>query len=240
VFPYAHSLLLSFAADEDDGSLESNPAAELPNISQFSPSGTFRPFLLGLRPHPTQNILYAGAVLDSAVTVWTWDANGALTYAASTPAGTSASAAAANALGQCWTALDPSAKWLYTATVVQNVIGVFSIANPMNPVFVQNFALGGPQTALPPNTPEAFGFTTAPTNLQVDPSGKFLYVVNHETCADPLLASGFSQTNCLLGNSIHILQINSDGTLKEATGSPFIFPPSVVSTNSHPKGLVVL
>jgi 6-phosphogluconolactonase (cycloisomerase 2 family) len=240
VFPYSHSLLLSFAADEDDGSLEANPTVGLPNLPQFSPAGTFRPFLLGLKPHPVQSILYAGAVLDSAVAVFTWDDNGALTFSTSVPAGASVAAATANALGQCWITYDPSAKWLYTSTVVQNVVGVFSIANPLKPVFVQNFALGGPQTPLPSGTPEAFGSTTAPTDLAVDPAGKFLYVVNHETCADPLIASGFNSANCLLGNSIHILQINSDGTLTETAGSPFIFPPSVVPTNTHPKGLVVL
>jgi hypothetical protein len=152
----------------------------------------------------------------------------------------SVAAATANALGQCWITYDPSAKWLYTSTVVQNVIGVYSIADPLKPVFIQNFTLGGPQTPLPPNTPEAFGFTTAPTDLAVDPAGKFLYVVNHETCADPLLATAFNSANCLLGNSVHILQINGDGTLTETSSSPFIFPPSEVPTNTHPKGLAVL
>jgi DNA-binding beta-propeller fold protein YncE len=233
VFPYAHSLLLSFQADEDDGSLLSQPAVSLPNISAFSPAGVFRPFLLGLKPHPTQNILYADAVLASALTVWTWDNNGVLSYAKTVPAG--------SALGQCWTAYDPAAKWLYVATVVQNVIGVFSIADPMNPVFLQNFTLGGPQTALPPNTPEAFGFTTAPANLAVDPTGKFLYVVNHETCSDPLSSSGsFDTTNCAAGNAIHILQIGPDGKLTEPAASPFIFPQSEVLPTSHPKGLIVL
>ncbi|MES1257271.1 MAG: hypothetical protein ABUS51_02530 [Acidobacteriota bacterium] len=232
VFPLARSLMLSFTADEDDGSMESQPAVGLPKVSPFSPAGTFRPFILGLQPHPTQNILYADAVLASALTVWTWDDNGKLSYVRAVSAGT--------ALGQCWTAFDPAAKWLYVATVVQNVIGVFSLADPLNPVFLQNFALGGPQTPLPPNTPEAFGSTTAPANLAVDPTGKFLYVVNHHTCAEALLKTGFDQTNCPLGNAIHVLQIGSDGKLTEPAGSPFIFPPSVVPTNTHPKGLIIL
>jgi hypothetical protein len=233
VFPYAHSLMISFTADEDDGSLLSQPAVSLPNIPVFSPAGTFRPFMLGLKAHPTQNILYADAVIDSALTVWTWDTNGVLTYSKAVAGGT--------ALGQCWTAYDPAAKWLYVSTVVQNVIGVFSIADPLNPVFLQNFTLGGPQTPLPPNTPEAFGFTTAPANLAVDPSGKFLYVVNHETCSDTLTSSGtFDTTNCAAGNAIHILQIGSDGKLTEPSSSPFIFPQSEVLPTSHPKGLIVL
>lgn len=225
--------MLSFAADEDDGSLESQAAVGLPRLPVFTPAGTFRPFILGLQPHPTRNILYADAVLASALTVWTWDESGKLSYVRAVGAGT--------ALGQCWTAYDPAAKWLYVATVVQNVIGVFSLADPLNPVFLQNFALGGPQSPLPPNTPEAYGATTAPANLAVDPSGKLLYVVNHHTCSDSLIKSStFDATNCPAGNAIHILQIGNDGKLTEQPGSVFVFPPSLVPPNTHPKGLIVL
>jgi len=89
---------------------------------------------------------------------------------------------------------------------------------------------------LPAGTPEPVAFTTAPFNLAVDPSGKYLYVVNHETCT----STSIDPTNCPAGNAIHILSINSDGTLTELSSSPFIFPATMVPNDTHPKGIVVL
>lgn len=226
IFPFSHSLLASFTLDEDDGSREAQPAVSIPPAAPFVGAGVFRPFLLGMRLHPTQNILYVQAVLAAALAVFTWDEGGTLAYHGATTSG---------AGGNCWTAIDPAAKFLYSAAIVKDVISVYSLADPMNPVFVQNFALGGPMGKLPAGTPEPETFTTAPFNLSVDPSGKLLYVVNHTTCT----SVGIDPA-CSSGNAIHILNINSDGTLKEAATSPFIFAPTMVPNDTHPKGIVVL
>ncbi|HME09601.1 MAG TPA: hypothetical protein VKG25_21260 [Bryobacteraceae bacterium] len=228
IFPNSHSLLISFTLDEDDGSTEAQPAVGLPNRAPFVGGGTFRPFILGLRPHPTQNILYADAPGAGALVVFTWDENGALTYHG---------AVTANGAGvQCWTAIDPAAKFLYLSAVGPNVISVFSLADPLNPTWVQNLALGGPAAKLPAGTPEPYTYTTAPFNLSVDPSGQFLYVENHTTCS----ATSVDPVNCPAGNAIHILTINSDGTLTEPASSPMIFSPAMVPNDTHPKGIVVL
>jgi hypothetical protein len=79
------------------------------------------------------------------------------------------------------------------------------------PSFVQNFSLGGPEGTLPSGTPEPETYTTAPFNLSVDPSGQYLYVVNHETCT----SVSIDATNCPDGNAIHIMSTNPDGTLTE-------------------------
>jgi len=228
IFPYSHSLLVSFMLDEDDGSTEAQPAVGIPNQAPFVGGGVFRPFILGMRPHPTQNILYADAPAAGALVVFNWDQNGVLTYHG---------AVTANGAGvQCWTAIDPAAKFLYLSAVGPDVISVFSLADPLNPTFVQNLALGGPAGKLPAGTPEPYAYTTAPFNLSVDPSGKFLYVVNHTTCT----ATSIDAVNCPAGNAVHILTIKSDGTLTEPASSPMIFPPSVVPNDTHPKGIVVL
>jgi 6-phosphogluconolactonase len=228
IFPFSHSLLVSFSLDEDDGSTEAQPAVGLPNGPPFVINGVFRPFLLGMRPHPTQNILYVEAVTAGALVVYNWDENGALTYHGAVTAN--------GAGGQCWTAIDPAAKFLYTSAIGPDVISVFSLTDPLNPTFVQNFALGGPKGKLPAGTPEPETFTTAPFNLSVDPSGKFLYVVNHTTCTNATI----DPTNCPAGNAIHILTINSDGTLTETPSSPLIVPPTMVPNDTHPKGIIVL
>jgi 6-phosphogluconolactonase len=228
IFPFAHSLLASFTLDEDDGSTEVQPAVGIPNGAPFVVSGVFRPFLLGMRPHPSQNILYVQAVTAGALVVFNWDTSGTLTFHGAVGAN--------GAGGQCWTAIDPAAKFLYTSAIGPDAISVFSLADPLNPTFVQNFTLGGPKGNLPAGTPEPETFTTAPFNLSVEPGGKFLYVVNHTTCTNV----NIDATNCPAGNAIHIMKINTDGTLAETPASPLIFPATMVPNETHPKGIVVL
>ena len=188
--------------------------------------------MLGIRPHPTQNILYANAVLGNTLAVWTWGANGALTFVEAVNPGAVGSAA-----DPCWLGVDPAGRWIFAAAVHPNQVSSYSLANPMAPTLTQNITLGGPQAPLPAGTPEPYGFTTAPFNLGTDPSGTFLYVVSHATC----VTTSIDATNCPQGNAIHILKINqADGTLTEQPGSPYIFPPTMVPTNARPKGLVIL
>jgi DNA-binding beta-propeller fold protein YncE len=228
IFPAAHSLLTSFTLDEDDGSSESQPSIGIPDQAPFVISNVFRPFLLGMRPHPTKPILYVEAVTAGALVVYTWDQNGVLTY--------STAVGANGAGGQCWTAIDPAAKFLYTSAIGPDQISIFSLASPLTPTFVQNFSLGGPMGKLPAGTPEPETFTTAPFNLSVDPTGTYLYVVNHTTCTNVSI----DPVNCPAGNAVHIMTINADGTLTENSYSPLIFPPTMVPNDTHPKGIVVL
>ena len=229
IFPMngSRSLLVSFTTDEDDGSLESQTAVGLPKQAPFIVNNVFRPFLLGMRPHPTQSILYVDAAAAGALVVYSFDESGALSYV---------TAVGANGAGvQCWTAIDPAAKYLYASAIGPDVISVFNIQNPMAPTFVQNFNLGGPKGNLPAGTPEPVAFTTAPFNLSFSPDGKYLYVVNHETCVSQTIDPA-----CSSGNALHIMTQNADGTLNELPFSPLIFPPSMVPNETHPKGIVVL
>jgi 6-phosphogluconolactonase (cycloisomerase 2 family) len=232
IFPQSQSRLLSFGLDEDDGSMDARAEVALPSNPLFTINGVNRGgFMLGIRPHPTQNILYANAVLANVLSVWTWDQTGALTFAGAVDPG-----AVGRSPDPCWLAVDPMGRWAYAASVNPDQVVAYSLANPLMPVALQNLTLAGPKAPLPAGTPEPYGSTTAPFNLSVDPQGKFVYVANHATC----VTTSVDATNCPLGNAIHILKINTDGTLTEQPNSPYIFPPTMVPVNARPKGLAVL
>lgn len=233
IFPQAQSRLLAFSVDEDDGALDAKPEVALPKNPLFVIGGVDRSgYMLGIRPHPTQNVLYANAVLGNTLAVWTWDGDGALTFAGAVNPGTVGAAA-----DPCWLAVDPQGRWVFAAAVHGNQVASYSIANATVPTLTQNITLGGPFGPLPAGTPEPYGNTTAPFNLATDPSGSYLYVVNHATC----VSTSVDAVNCPQGNAMHVLKINqNDGTLTEEPYSPYIFPPTEMPVNARPKGLVVL
>jgi len=66
-------------------------------------------------------------------------------------------------------------------------------------------------------------YTTTPFQLELDPSGSFLYVLNHETTIDDRYPEG---------NQLHILRVEINGTATEIAGSPLILP---VPAGAHPK-----
>ena len=224
VFPAARSFLDSLTITHPKGGLTEGAPLALPAAYNAAP------LILGLRAHPTSNILYGGLVAVGRLGVWSYDASGKLSFVGQESDPNNVGGAG----GLCWIAIDPGAKYAYTSSVVPDVIGVLSIADPSNPVRIQNFVPGGPKAALPAGTPEPYKFTTAPFNLAVDPSGQFLYVLSDQTCT----SASVDPVNCPQGTAIHILQINSDGTLTETPASPLIISPSLVP--DHAKGMVVL
>jgi 6-phosphogluconolactonase (cycloisomerase 2 family) len=173
------------------------------------------PFVLGLHAHPTQRIIYAGFVAGNELGVYTYDAAGQLSFAGTVPS---------SGLGICWITASPDAKYLYASNSTSDSIAVFSIADPLHPVEIQNLDLAGPKAPLPFFAPTIFD--TTPFQLSTDPTGKFLYAVNHET------ASGASP----LGNALHVLQIGTGGTLTESLGPTFLPVPAL----ANPLGVVVL
>ena len=224
VFPAARSFLDSLTIVHPKGGLTEGTPLGLPAAYNAAP------LILGLRAHPTSNILYGGLVAVGRLGVWSYDASGNLSFVGQESDPNNVGGAG----GLCWIAIDPSAQYAYTSSVVPDVIGVLSIKDPLNPKRIQNFSLGGPKAPLPAGTPEPYKFTTAPFNLTVDPSGQFLYVLNDQTCT----SASVDPVNCPQGTAIHILQINSDGTLTETPASPLIISPSLVP--DHAKGMVVL
>jgi 6-phosphogluconolactonase (cycloisomerase 2 family) len=176
------------------------------------------PLLLGTALHPKLTIIYAGLTGASGIGVFTYDDTGRTTFVTSV---------ADQGKGPCWVTVSADGKYLYAANTGTDSVGVFSLADPLHPVEVQEFALGGPLA--PPGAP-AGTRDTAAFQLALDPSGRSLYVIGQST--SPTLS--FPE-----GNQLHELKVAPDGTLSEPAG-PILFPTAQVPANARPQGLAVV
>ncbi|QJW98890.1 lactonase family protein [Frigoriglobus tundricola] len=178
-------------------------------------AGANAPILLGAAVNPTQNIIYAGFTSASQVGVFTYDATGRTTFVGQV---------SDQGAAPCWCVVSSDGRVLYVSNTVTDSIGVYSLADPLHPVQIENFQLGGPRalngTATSPKT-NSF-------EIALDPTGRYLYAVTQST--DP----SFPQ-----GNQLHTLQIARDGTLTEPN-APVIFPQGLVPADAHPQGLAVV
>jgi DNA-binding beta-propeller fold protein YncE len=177
------------------------------------------PLLLGISVNPTRNIIYAGLTGANEVAVFTYDHAGNLTLV---------DTVAVSGNGPCWTIVSADGKYLYTADTGTNSVGVFSLADPLHPVQIQEFALGGPLNSTGSSTAPA---ETTDFEFALDPSGKFLYVIDHEQ----LSANGAFPK----GNALHTLSIAANGTLSESPNSP-VFLPANLPLGDDPQGVAVI
>ena len=175
-------------------------------------AGTNAPVLLGAATHPRLNIVYTGFASSGQVGVFTYDETGRTNFV-----GTGADTGAA----PCWCVVSGDGKLLYVANTVTDSVSVFSLADPLHPVQIQEFLLGGPRGTA--GTGQAFAYEIA-----LDPTGKFLYAISQST------APAFPQ-----GNQLHTLKVARDGTLSEPL-APVIFSTRDVPANAHPQGLAVV
>lgn len=175
------------------------------------------PTILGLQNHPSQRIVYAGLVAANKLGVFTYNDAGQLNFVR-----------AVNSGGQaiCWISVDKNADFAYVVETATNDISVFSLADPLNPALIQTIRLGGPQRPDGADAPPQ----TNPFQVSLDPEGKHLYVINHETT----LANNFPQ-----GNALHTLNVAANGTLSEPA-LPFVFNTAEVPAFAHPRGVLVL
>ena len=175
------------------------------------------PLILGLAENPTQRILYAGLPGAGGLDVFTYDRNGAL-HLANTVGSTGK--------GTCWVTVSADGKTLYTSDSGTDSVAVYSLANPLKPVEIQEFSLNGPKAAT-----GATGNETVNFQLALDPSGESLYVVNHDVAPNNDFASG---------NQLHVLSVAPDGTLNEVSSSPTLFAASEIPANAHIQGVAVI
>lgn len=176
-------------------------------------AGTDAPVLLGAAAHPRLNIVYTGFASSAQVGVFTYDETGRTSYV-----GPAADTGAA----PCWCVVSADGRVLYVANTATDSVSVFSLADPLHPVQVQEYALGGPRTnATGPGAANVF-------EIALDPTGRFLYAVTQST--DP----AFPQ-----GNQLHTLNVARDGTLSEPV-APVVFSTSDVPANAHPQGVEVV
>jgi len=169
------------------------------NNSEIPPRG---PVFLGAAVHPKQRVVYAGMPAVNMFTVYTYNTAGVLAQA---------KVIVDQGTLLCWMAVDPAGNHLYTVESGSNTLTVYDVSggNFLKPIQQQHLTLmaGG-----------------NPTNLKLDPTGKFLYVL------------GLDETGTT-GNFLHVLNVSSvDGTLTE-TLAP-------IKINIHageiPQGLAVV
>ena len=125
-------------------------------------------------------------------------------------------------------AVSPDGKFLYTGDTGSDSVGVYSLANPLHPVQLQELFLGGPLT--PPGSPPGTPRETTVFQVAVDPSGRFVYAISQNTSANGTFQEG---------NQLHILSVAPDGTLSEPNG-PTVLPPGAVPGTAHPQGIAVV
>ena len=205
---------------EADGTLALAPGGNV--AAQAAGATTAPPALLGAAVNPNQRIVYAGLTGLSEVAVFTYDQTGRLTFVGATAPNDQGGS------GPCWVAVSPDGKFLYTGDTGSDSVGVYSLANPLHPVQVQEVFLGGPH--VPPGSAPGTPRETTAFQVAVDPSGRFVYAISQNT--DP---HGLFQE----GNQLHVLAVGRDGTLSEPNG-PVILPPSAVPGTAHPQGIAVV
>jgi DNA-binding beta-propeller fold protein YncE len=175
------------------------------------------PLVLGLVEDPIHHIIYAGRAPTGGVSVFTYSSSGKLSFAGSV---------ASEGLGTCWLNISPDGKFLYATDSGSDALSVYSLANPLKPALVQEFELGGRKYADGVGVSKAT--TTDDFQFSFDPTGKYLWVVNHTT--DP---------NFQEGNQLHTLRVGSNGLLSETSPVQY-FASSLVTGNTHVDGLAVI
>ncbi|HZV05680.1 MAG TPA: beta-propeller fold lactonase family protein [Gemmataceae bacterium] len=196
---------------EGDGSLELAPGGNVG--APVTP-----PLLLGAAFNPNQPIIYAGLTAVNEVGVFTYDKSGQLTFVGDVPV---------QGAGPCWIAVSPDGQFLYTGDTGTDSVGVFSLADPLHPVQIQELKLAGPYA--PPGSPSG----TLQTNvfqIALSPDGHTLYAISQNTSPDGSFADG---------NQLHILSVAADGTLSEPTG-PVLLSTAGVPGDAHPQGIAVV
>jgi hypothetical protein len=196
---------------ERDGSLSLAPGGNVG--APVSP-----PLLLGAAFNPNQRIIYAGLTAVNEVAVFTYDKSGQLTFVGDSPVQGSA---------PCWAAVSSDGRFLYTGDTGTDSVGVFSLADPLHPVEIQELVLGGPHA--PPGSPP----DTLQTNvfqIALSPNGHTLYAIGQST--NP--TGSFPQ-----GNQLHTLSVAADGTLREPNG-PILLSAAGVPGDAHPQGIAVV
>jgi len=216
IFPFLPprgSVLETFTLREN-GSLRRGAGSPFsaPVNSRLIPSDPGTGYFLGLMAHPTKPILYAGEAITNRLAVYTYREDGQLNFVTDAPS---------LGLATCWITVGKGAKFLYTSEAASNQVGVWSIKDPLAPVNIQEVSLR--LVGTPPDPIVPAEFATINFQLSVDPSGKFLYVNSHAAAL----------TDYTGGNVVHILQIQSDGTVVESDFSPVLLP---VPGNAHPTG----
>jgi 6-phosphogluconolactonase (cycloisomerase 2 family) len=203
-----------------DGSLQRSPGAPFapPVDSRLNQADPGTGYLLGFAAHPAQPIFYTAETIKNRIAVYTYDPE--------TGVPSFVTDVASLGVATCWFEFSKDLRFLFTSDVGFNQIGVLNIEDPLAPKPIQELTLklaGTPPfpAAIPPGNAPSTGL-----QLSLDPTGRFLYVTGHSDAV-----ATYPE-----GNVIHILDVQSDGTLVEAPFSPVVLP---VSTTADPTGSAI-
>jgi 6-phosphogluconolactonase (cycloisomerase 2 family) len=174
------------------------------------------PLLLGAAFNPNHPVIYAGLTAVNEVAVFSYDKSGKLTFVGDSPV---------QGAGPCWAVVSADGRFLYTGDTGTDSVGVFSLADPLHPVQIQEFSLGGPHSP-----PGSSALETNVFQLALSPDGHTLYAISQST--DP--TGSFAD-----GNQLHTLSVSAAGTLSEPTG-PVILSTAGVPGDAHPQGIAVV
>jgi DNA-binding beta-propeller fold protein YncE len=111
----------------------------------------------------------------------------------------------------CWVTVNKAGTRMYASNTGDNSISVFDLSDPAIPVELQHVVLNGPGSSF---------------QLALDNADQFLHVVDQRAGAGTPLGQG---------NSLHVLRVNSDGTLAEVGSSPTIL---ALPDGTRPQGVV--
>ena len=125
------------------------------------PSPSSGALFLGEILHPTQQILYAGIVNRKQVGVYTYDANGVLTFVRTVSNPGSA---------VCWLCTNAAGTRLFTSESLTSTLSVYDISRPLKPTLLQHLPLlnyDGVEYNLALDLTESFLYAIAGTQLHV-------------------------------------------------------------------------
>jgi 6-phosphogluconolactonase (cycloisomerase 2 family) len=170
------------------------------------------PFGVGILPSAAQRIVYVSYPLAQQLAVYSFDTLGQLTFLRAVPnAGKAA----------CWIAINNAGTRLYTSNAISGDISVFDIGtDATNPRQIQTLSI----TAIAGSA----NVNGNPWHLSLDPANQFLYVLTPRDLA--ITPAG-------QGNTLHVLQVNADGTLTEVSNSLITIN---VPVGTNPQGMAVL
>jgi pSer/pThr/pTyr-binding forkhead associated (FHA) protein/6-phosphogluconolactonase (cycloisomerase 2 family) len=111
-------------------------------------------FGLGIGAHPTQRLIYMNYPTVPSLAVYTYAADGSLTFVRSVYNGGS--------YLPCWIQVTKDGRWLFTANADTDNMSAFDLSDPQNPRQIQTFGLKGAGN---------------PWNEALDPTDRYLLVI---------------------------------------------------------------
>lgn len=167
---------------------------------------------VGVYPITSQRLVYVNYPLAQRLAVYSYDSVGNLTFVRAVP--NSGKIA-------CWIVINSTGTRLYTTNAGSGDVSVFDIGtDPTTPKQLQLLNVSGITGSANVNG--------NPWQMTLDSNGQFLYV---------LTPRDLQSTPAGQGNTVHTLQVNSDGTLTEVPNSVIALP---VPVGTSPQGIVAL